>query len=56
MQVLACAISCLSNLVYSMDEGLQQQALNNLGDINTRILALIKDYYDKISAEVKESV
>lgn len=46
----------MSNLLYSMDETLQKQLLGNLGDINQRILALIKEYYDVVSSEVKEAV
>lgn len=43
MQVLGCAITCMSNLVYSMEEDLQKNALQSLGDINTRILHLLKN-------------
>lgn len=39
-----------------MEESMQQQLLGNLGDINQRILKLIKEFYDQISAEVKESI
>lgn len=56
MILMSSAISCLSNLVYSMEESMQQQLLGNLGDINQRILKLIKEFYDQISAEVKESI
>jgi len=42
LQVLACAITCLSNLVFSMEEPLQQQLLGNLGEVNGRILECIK--------------
>lgn len=39
-----------------MDDTMQNQLIANLGDINIRILSLIKQYYDLVSSEVKESV
>lgn len=43
MQVLGCAITCMSNLVYSMEDELQKNALQSLGDINNYILNLLKN-------------
>lgn len=42
MLMLACAITCLSNLVYTMDETLQKELLGNLGEVNGRVLEFIK--------------
>jgi len=39
-----------------MEEDLQQNALNSLGDINQRILYLLKNENDNIISEVKEAI
>jgi len=39
-----------------MEEDLQQNALNSLGDINQRILYLLKEENDNIISEVKEAI
>jgi len=56
MQVLGCAITCMSNLIYSMEEDLQKNALASLGDINGHILNLLKNEYSNINPEVKEAI
>lgn len=56
MQVVGCAITCMSNLVYSMEDELQKTALNSLGEINQRIMYLLKTEFDLINPEMKEAI
>jgi len=46
MILVSSSLHCLSNLIYSMDEILQRNALGNLNEINERVLSLITTYYD----------
>jgi hypothetical protein len=39
-----------------MDEELQKTALNSLGDINQRIMHLLKSEFDLINPEMKEAI
>lgn len=56
MQVLGCAITCMSNLLFSMDEELQTNALASMGEVNTRILHLLTHEFASINPEVKEAI
>ena len=56
MQVLGCAITCMSNLIKSIEEDFQKNALASLGKINGLILHLLKNEYSNINPEVKEAI
>ena len=54
--MLGCAITCMSNLIKSIEEDLQKNALASLGDINGLILHLLMNEYSNINPEVKEAI
>jgi len=56
MILVSSALHCLSNLIYSMDETLQRNALGSLNDINERVLSLITTYYDFTISELRENI
>ena len=54
--MLGCAITCMSNLIKSIEEDLQKNALASLGEINGLILHLLMNEYSNINPEVKEAI